>query len=474
MGNPSDTNKECLEFLRQSGLQRMWQLVRKKYESYGRAAGSVRLSGLREDEREALEGLFAVNMLGRSDFRFRLNELEKALQETRFRVSITDCLRLLYGDGWMTRQEQRETEKQSWERFCRWAAGFARKEELKRWIEQLRAGTGGGYRVFLECYREYREKGDSPDWIAALRALQQLPACNERLPVFAARTTGDPHGLDRSTLAGRIFYWGLLALQNLEHQETATQEPGMRKPGMPDQGGTAISQDGNVFEAMEPAEMDLTDDPDPESASRSERIREQYANAGIVLDDISSIVWVAGWEGYAREPVALPLLTVDRLDRTVFFPVTEVFVVENPSIFGTLVEQGLHKGTCLPFPLICTSGQPSLAALKLLDKMTDERSRIYYSGDFDVKGLAMATGLAQRYGNRFVPWRLDAGTYRSAVRSHFPSFSEAEMQALARMRVPWDERLLPVMMKTGKKVFQEQILTELLADWEAKKRGRKM
>ncbi|MFC4769553.1 TIGR02679 family protein [Effusibacillus consociatus] len=465
--SPSGTNTECLDFLRQPGLQRMWPLVRKKYESYGRVAGTIHLSGLREEEREALEGLFATNMLGRTDFRFRLAELEKVLQETRFRLSVEDCLRLLYGEEWITKREQRETEKRAWERFCRWAARFARKEELKIWIEQLRAGSGGGYRVFLECYRDYCERGNSPAWATALSALEQLPACNERLPVFAARTTGDPHGLDRSTLAGRIFYWGMTALQYRYRQGS---EPGIQEPGIQEPGRTAPQEDG--FE-----ETPSTDEADPisdnslESVSQSEVIRAQYAFSGIVLDDISSIVWVAGWGEYAKDPVALPLLTVDRLDTARLPSVSEVFVVENPSIFGVLVDWGSLTGSPLPFPLLCTSGQPSLAALRLLDKITDEQSRIHYSGDFDVKGLTMATGLLQRYGNRFAPWRLDAETYRDAIRGDLPSFSEAEIQALERMEVPWDDRLLKVMRESGRKVFQEQILDLLLADWKAMRLG---
>ncbi|BCJ86803.1 TIGR02679 family protein [Effusibacillus dendaii] len=457
MVSPSGRNTECLDFLRQPGLQRMWQLVRKKYESYGRVAGTIRLSGLREEERQALEGLFATNMLGRSDFRFRLAELERALQETRFQVSIKDCLCLLYGDEWMTRQEQREIEQRTWERFCRWALQFGGKEELKIWIEQLSAGLGGGYRVFLECYRDYCEKGDSPDWAIALGALQQLPARNERLPVFAARTTGDPHGLDRSTLAGRIFYWGMLALQS---QYRLRSEPDVQESGR-----TSVQEDG-FKETRSTVEADPTSDNTLESISQSEVIRAQYALSGIVLDDISSIVWVAGWGEYAKDPVALPLLAVERLDQAALPSVSEVFVVENPSIFGALLDRGLQTGSPLPFPLLCTSGQPSLAALRLLDKITDGQSRIYYSGDFDVKGLVMAIGLSQRYGSRFIPWRLDAETYRSAVRSHFPPFSEAEIQVLERMQVPWDDRLLEVMRESGKKVFQEQILDLLLKVWE--------
>lgn len=428
----TEESKQCLDFLTQPGLQRMWPLIRKKFESYGRIAGSIRLSELSDKEREAFEGLFSINMLGQSEIRIQLRDLDDALQETRFRLSVVDSLRLLYGEDWMTRQEQRETEQRSWERFCDWATHIVGTERLKVWIEQLRSGRGLGYRTFLECYKEFSETGTSTGFEKATIALQQLPANQERLPVFAARTTGDPHGLDRLSLAGRVFYWGMLAIQ--DHLDSGTEE-----------------------------QTDL--DSESENLTQSEAVRTRYAFAGIQLDDISSIVWVAGWGGLTESPVALPLWTVERLGSSSFPSVTDVIVVENPSIFGTLVDLSSKTGTPLPFPVICTSGQPSLAALKLLDKMTDEQSRIHYSGDFDVKGLAMGIGLSQRYGDRFLPWRFDAATHQMAVRSTHPEFSETETNALQRMKVPWDDRLLDVLIMTGRKVYQEQILELLLEDW---------
>lgn len=111
----------------------------------------------------------------------------------------------------------------------------------------------------------------------------------------------------------------------------------------------------------------------------------------------------------------MPLMTVERLAAAGLPLAAEVLVVENLYIFGTILDRELQDGAALPFPIVCTSGQSSLAALRLLDKMTNERSRIYYSGDFDVKCLTMAISLSQRYGSRFVPWRMDCETYQKEL-----------------------------------------------------------
>jgi uncharacterized protein (TIGR02679 family) len=503
-GQAARAEKAALDFLRQPGFARLWPLVKQKVESYGREAGSIRLTGLTGEERAALEGLLAENMLGRSEMRIPLSRLEQALGETRFRLSIRTALRLLYGDAWMTREERESEEKRSWERFCRWAAGFAGRNGVAEWVRRLSVGEGPGYRVFLECYDEFRRRGDCPDWRLAIGALNRLPAAGERLPVFAARATGDPHGLDRGTRCGRIFYAGLLAEETLyagapyaggsgdgmsrggeagrrnvrdEAAALAARAGEMARPvggvlSGPDEPDAQtpplapVAKHRALSDSGEPDAPGVQDETLPvpdEPASQSEKVRETYLKAGIVLDDVSSLVLIAGW-GEFDYPVALPLLAMERV-----FPrlprVLDLYVVENPSVFGALLDETVMAGKPAPYPLICTSGQPALAALRLFDLAAANQARLHYSGDFDVKGLGMAVALSQRYGERFVPWRFDAETYRGVRHAHLPALDASETALLARMHVPWDGDLTDVMLERRVKVFQEHMLDRLRADW---------
>lgn len=429
-------SEELISYLQRPGFARMWPLVKKKYESNERVAGSVRLFDLSEEERAAFEGLFSMNMLGKTDIRILLKNLDVALQETKYRCSLAECLHLLYQDQLITRYERAEAEKKSWKDFCEWAATFIYREELKQWVEALQKGNAKGYRVFMECYEQFREQGNCADWILAMKALHQLPAPQERLPLFAARTTGDAHGLDRQTRTGRIFYWGISVFS---HEPT---DP--------------IYEVGTEINEESCAHMDTTG---------SEAIRAYYFQVGIVLDDVSSVVMLAGWEGFFTDPVALPLITIEQSD-IVSPPVSDIYVVENPSIFGTILDQSMKRKYSLCSPIICTSGQPSLAALRLLDRTESYGTKIHYSGDFDVKGIEMAISLAKRYGNRFVPWRMDTITYESVKHSDLLSFTEVEMELLGRMNVEWDTSLITTMQNRGKKVFQEHIVHLLIGDLE--------
>ena len=69
--------------------------------------------------------------------------------------------------------------------------------------------------------------------------------------------------------------------------------------------------------------------------------------------------------------------------------------------------------------MVCTSGWPSTAALKLLQMFVDQSpdNRLYYSGDFDLKGLQIAASLMARYVGRCYPWRFDVASYLVAMQA---------------------------------------------------------
>lgn len=432
-----------LPFLQQPGLANVWPLVKKKFESYGRPAGIVPLSGLSPAEREAIEGLFTVNMYGRNDFKLNLAALEQALLATRFRLTLAEALRLLYGDAFTTRAQRAEEERRKWSEFVDWAIRFVRKDNVRLWVRQLAQGgaSDSGMRAFAECFEAFCRDGVCEAWELAVNALEQLPLQGERLPVFAARMTGNPHGLDRGSLAGRLFYHGIVACFT---EEQNLCEAALDEPGTSDEDSSEIS-----FET-----------------AASEAVRQRYGKAGILLDDVSSIVLVAGWPSLAVSATALPLMTVEALCAAPLQVPRDIYVTENPSVFGSLMDKASSNGYReLPHPLVCTSGQPSLAALRLLDCAALSGARLWYSGDFDVKGVEMASSLARRYSGRFHPWRMNTAAYRSVRHERLPKLSEAEKLYVSRLQAPWDPELTSFMAHAGYKVFQEHLLEELLLDY---------
>ncbi|MDQ0189873.1 TIGR02679 family protein [Alicyclobacillus cycloheptanicus] len=438
---------ELTTYLRQPGFERLWCAAADKYRRQGRVGGRVQLMGLSDEEMDALSGLLAVNLVGRTEVAIRLTKVDEALRNSRFRVGLEEVLGRLF-PGLRTREEQLAEASANWAAFHVWAKEGIHRQAVLDWIDRLSKGDAPGARTYMECYRAYESTGRCDDWRHAMRALEAALQPHDvwRLPVFAAEVTGDPHGLDRNTLAGKVFYWGLVALAadvDASGHAWASAEPPAAAP-------TSESVD----------DPDFTDTAsDAASDAPSESMRAVYMKAGIRLDDVSSIVWVGNWAGWFEVPVAIPLMALDRHVKEV--PRADaVYVVENPSVFAELLER-LPCGV----PVVCTSGQPSVAALRLLDMAFAAGSTIYYSGDFDVKGLQMALSLRARYGRAFAAWHMDADTYRWASHDKQPELSEREVQMLNTLHVDWDDELIPAMTRIRKKVFQEQILSRLLGDF---------
>lgn len=130
-----------------------------------------------------------------------------------------------------------------------------------------------------------------------------------------------------------------------------------------------------------------------------------------------------------------------------------VSVCENRSIIEAIADRLGSRSA----PLMCTSGEPSMAARRLVAALVQGGARLRYHGDFDPDGVAIANGII---GRGIEPWRFGADDYLAAV---------ASTRALDGLRGPavdaeWDPQLRSAMTATGVVVCEEQVLDALIAD----------
>lgn len=300
-----------------------------------------------------------------------------------------------------------------------------------------------------------------------------------RLPLLAALATGDPHALDRNAPAGRLLFQ---ALRSAEREMSSSQVADAEDRAIP----------------IDSAETDAI--PGLSSGVDTLKAREIYRSAGILDDDISSLVHVYCPRYEMTGPY---VLTLRQVEAALALPaINDLFIVENPAVFSTLVDltenSGLAEKNMLIAPplisertgevggatsgerensrtlgpmLLCTSGPASAAALRLIDRYMEQgliSGRLYYSGDFDVKGIGIGNVLASRYEARFTAWHFDRGSYSEGC-AHTSqagvTFSPEEVVRLRRMQAAWDHSLCDTMGSTGRKLFQEQLIVALAGDW---------
>ncbi|NLB21375.1 MAG: DUF2399 domain-containing protein, partial [Clostridium sp.] len=115
---------------------------------------------------------------------------------------------------------------------------------------------------------------------------------------------------------------------------------------------------------------------------------------GLLVHDENSVENPGyAWFRDQGEPLALTAYNLKSL-HNVQGTKGKVFVFENPAVFYDLLIR--YKKYDIKPTLICTSGQPALSVLTLLDIMVRNGTLIYYSGDFDPEGLQMADSLKRR------------------------------------------------------------------------------
>ncbi|MFI7701111.1 TIGR02679 family protein [Nonomuraea sp. NPDC049480] len=246
----------------------------------------------------------------------------------------------------------------------------------------------------------------------ALAVLAALPASGRPLAAVAADVTGDPHALDEGTRLSSLVLKALSVLYDI---------------------------------------------PAPEGA---EARRALWERAGVACDALSTTVLVAGlrprgdsalarvlriWDGQAS------VITLAQLRDPLELRERDVWVVENPTVLA-LAQQ--RFGLSCP-PMVCTSGWPNSAAVRLLRSLPG--TRLHYHGDFDGEGLRIAAYTMAKTGAE--PWRMSTADYLRAIGSR-----SGELPPGRVTDAPWDPGLAPAMRAHELAVPEELVAEPLLDD----------
>jgi uncharacterized protein (TIGR02679 family) len=430
--------QKALTFFTQAGLTRLLEKIRAKYIAEGQIRGQILLEEVTSGERREIASFLSRPPYRDDIIRVRLVEMDQALRSSGFACTLLDVIAVLHPDEPLETRPERRAAHAHHQADFRQAllsitSEFAENSRAQHWLFQ---GAHGLEWLFT------RSKNASADeqqrqlsiirYVAGL--LDQLPATpnSERLALFAQRTSGDPHTLDPTRAEGRLF---LLALSDLFTDATLVQD-------------------------------------------RAHALH-LYNSAGLLVDTISSSVAVFNLAGAMmrsgyRDPLlqaagARVLILPQRqlLEWTSIQPMrTDIYGIENPQVFEEVVDDLLRVGSHATLPtLVCTSGWPSVAALLLLDRLlaASPENRLYYSGDFDLKGLQIAAHLLARYPERCLPWRFDPDAYARALQSEGISAGANELALLDGLP-PVFASLVGVMQEKGKWAYQEGIADILVGD----------
>lgn len=395
--------------------------MRRRLESTGFLSGNVVKAQATLSERAAAARLVGAPVRSGRAVTVSLDAINAMLQRSgAWSTGLESAVVALTGP--VTTVEARTAEREGWvaARQALRKLGTERAE-LAPWAESI-----VGSSAFT---RAAKTVADAQILAGRLVAIANaLPSSGESLGVFSARTIGDAHRLDNGTSLGTLAMRMAAALG-------------------------ALSTDAPVTSAR--------------------WRREAWGSVGVVIDELSSMVLVLGLSGgtetaTARSLAALAadgepaLLTLRQLNVSSIGEIpSDVFVCENPAVVAAAAEV---LGASCP-PLVCVSGQPGAAAIRLLITLAEGGATLRYHGDFDWGGMTIARSLGRRVD--WLPWRYDAQAYSEAIAS-LPDLPPLKGSAVD---TTWDPALAPAMIAGGFKVEEEQVLESLIADLGHAARG---
>ncbi len=441
--NLSKEEAQALAYFRGSKVwTRLFRGFREKYQSYGRFAGTVRLSSLSAEEIETLEGFFGKNFHGQKSVSISARAFEKALAASRYAdLAPERLLHIFFGEELQGKKEIRAAfrneQQEILKSVCRDFAGTDAIELLQPILAVVRPEISG---EIADLPRE-RQQDALRQWEEtlrlALRICDALPYREEQtmyLAVFAAKLTGNPHAFDAGTSGGSLLY-------RLVQVDLARR-------------GIVI-RDEKILPAYQRQRSFLT--------------------VGLLIDDVSNYVMLYGVQAVMRERklragdeyseekhpgmagfcaekdmVQVPLAVMLKWEK-LRCPDQQILIVENPSIFAMLCaeDDGRHA-------YLCMNGQPRLAALVALDLLAASDTGVSYAGDLDPEGLLIGQKLADYYPGAFQFVGMSAEDYKQSMSRE--TISDRRLKMLDRITHPQLVGAAELIRKHRRAGYQELLL----------------
>jgi uncharacterized protein (TIGR02679 family) len=211
--------------------------------------------------------------------------------------------------------------------------------------------------------------------------------------------------------------------------------------------------------------------PDPERGApenrelRTERSREVWANAGVLVNELASpalflnlpTLETASYGQILGEPAYASLRLLMRSPPRWDASGRDVFVCENPNLLA-VAASALGKRCA---PLVCTNGMPAAAQQTLLQQLAGVGAKLRYHGDFDWAGITIGNYVIREFGA--TPWRFGKMEYETAgTQSRSPGHQLNGTEVIAS----WDRELAPCMRARRIAIAEEAVAGVLLEDLE--------
>jgi len=408
------------------GLRRLIDGIIEKIRTYGEARGRVEIVQPSQVEDHDLRSLFGYKYY-KNMRKFdkivvpvdRFITLFESPERAFFGVDPIDVIEAYAGKKLTSRKYDAEQANKAKEGFFRFHLGSHPSPDSKIILDKILSKDKSA-NVFSRLYPAVNTDRDLRlAFDRFLAAFAHLPKEYKTIAVFATETCGDPHALDRGTVARNLIRAAFKIIAGFERAD--------------------------VFLPFSVREASLF-----------------YQNH-IIFDDVHNDLAVANL-CFSQETIRHDSnfrfkRLIERRDKQILN--TFVFAVENAGVFSYLEDK-------LDFAdfqgcLVCFSGQPRAVVWEFLRIAEASKVPVWYSGDLDPAGVHMAQNYKLQHPNTVRLWGFNKDLYNRVVGGIEESESFAHrLNSLKGIRLTELAPLVSAMMANRRRVVQEILLDDML------------
>ncbi|MGH1789584.1 TIGR02679 domain-containing protein [Enterococcus faecalis] len=389
--------------------QKVMTMAAKKYYQYGKFTGTISLVHFTETEQAEIADFLGCSLAAlKEKKKFSLKKWQSVFEKSRFKqVPFEQAVELVTEQSLQTKEEVNMLEQEEQVAYCQL---FSKMEDL--------SFVGSKRRLDF-----YRKKVTVTELAILAQLFQNKPKQLMYLPVFAEKELGNPHGLDRGSRIGGLFY-------------------------------TLLGENSQVT-------RDLGESP-TEYRSRL------YESQNLVVDDVMNFVTIGNLLGKTKQQQVHPMWQ-SACDYQVIWNVpikalldmqevspkngNQVFIFENSSLYSALLTEFPD------LPAICHQGQFRLAMWRIL-ALFPESTNFYYASDMDPEGLQMADKIKKRYGERVTFLYMNVKVYQENLSEEDVSRRLSKLDSLEDVEL---KKIAVEMKKMKVASYQERIYNQYVA-----------
>lgn len=413
-------SQKWADYLKTKQVKRLMTELKKKWISNGHLSGKITLNNISDEEKRDIEGIMGIhfsNSLNAKDFESAI------IQNSVFGDSnIKEVLELYFGAKLITSKEKKLIKKNEDEFFFeslrKILDDINGNEQLYNWLIKMKTNKSFGY-ITLQRLRKTKPNDTLTICSSVFKGINEINQNIYPIAIFASKISGNPHFLDRNSGDGSTLFVSILAYIFEEDYPADSK---------------------SWYELLEKANLIKDEIAGSLAIYNVQLLKDNTAHQG------------AYWCYKYKQPFMLAYCNLNDIDKAT----TDnniVYVVENEMVFTTLQKEIKDRNIAL----ICTSGQPSLTAQKLIELLVKGNNRIFYSGDIDPEGLGICDRLWKKYPNNITPWLMDKNDYLASISNE--KVSNQRLSLLDKIENPILKETSILLKENKKAAYQENMIS---------------